>query len=165
MAKNTTPRAPRIVRGVKPADTLTPADTQVAAPADAPADTQVAQVAAPVGPVRFMRSPQNHTLSGGRLLSHTVAFIQCTTGFRPGVAMPQWRDIVGQSAYAYHKAKGNIAVGPTGAPVLTEAGAAFFQGRKGNEVALIATFATMFQTGELPAGMMGENHPPIKISK
>jgi hypothetical protein len=118
-----------------------------------------------VGPVKFMRNPMNGYLSGARLLSHTVAFIKATTGGVPGVAMPQFRTVVGASALSYHKAKGNLAIGDTGAPVLTEQGSQFFAVRPGNEASLIATFENMFHTGELPSGMIGERHAPIRIAK
>lgn len=166
------PRASRKGKGKTEAQAPTQ-DAQATQDAtqEAPAQdvaTEPAQDAMPeqkTGPVRFMRNPLNHGLSGARLLSHTVAFIKHTTGGAVGVPMNQWRTVIGASALAYHKAKGNIAIGENGAPVLTEQGSQFFATRPGNEQALIATFEHMFATGELPANMDGERHAPVKIAK
>lgn len=178
MSKTITPRTSRKGNKTAPVQAPTqapesqaPIVTQDAPPAEAPkTEAPATQETAPtqaepakVGPVAYKRDPRNHALSGARLYAHTVAFLAVTTGMRPNVPMPQFKAVIGGSAYAYHKAKGNIAVGPTGAPILTEKGAQEFATRKGNEPALVDTFARMFREGVLPEGMMFENHPPIKV--
>jgi hypothetical protein len=150
-----TPRATKAPKAPK-ADKATTAPV-VTAPVTAPV------VTAPVTGVNYRRAPTNATLSGDALKAHTQAFLRVACDMRPGVPLPLFTRIVGSSALTYHKNKGNLRVGPTGAPVLTEAGALFFSARKPGLNELQTTYETMMRTGVLPDGMVYEKNPPVKI--
>ncbi len=113
--------------------------------------------AAPKAPplaLRYRLHPDdNYQLSGERLKAHTQAFIAACGAFS-GAEMPRWKADIGQSALSYHRAKGNLVTGPTGAPMLTPQGVEFFKTRKGVSSALVESFTKALSTGEAPAGLV-----------